>query len=243
MDCEVFGLFSDLLPATLLEEGGELQWGRARQGKTPDFKFLLNTPEGPQSSLAELKTINAGRTRYPRGVSGKATDRRAALIPKEYEAKLWKYDVQFHGAQPRVRGQPEPPVGPLVQRLRSYPLQRLVVGPWGDCSEDIHELLSILARSRAEIAARSKGREGGAGAGDLGVIMGQIRRAFSVQAVRSQSLCLLERHAFLGPQGRAAGSRRKVVQRLVEVRRRQAEAYNLAHRNRGLCRKGRAFVP
>ena len=73
--------------------------------------------------------------------------------------------------------------------------------------------------------------------------MGQIRRAFSVQAVRSQSLCLLERLAFLGPQARAAGERRKVVQRLVEVRRRQAEAYNLAHRNRGLCRKGRAFVP
>ena len=79
-----------------------------------------DTPEGPQSSLAELKTINAGRTWYPRGVSDKATDRRAALIPKEYEAKLCKYDFQFHGAQPRVRGHP----GSLVQLLQSFPLQR-----------------------------------------------------------------------------------------------------------------------
>ena len=41
-DCEVYGEFSDLLPAVLQEEGGELQWGRARQGKVPDFKFILS---------------------------------------------------------------------------------------------------------------------------------------------------------------------------------------------------------
>ena len=38
----------------------------------------------------------------------------AALIVKEYEAKLREYDVRFHGAAPLVRGQPEPPAGPLV---------------------------------------------------------------------------------------------------------------------------------
>ena len=58
-DCEVYGLFSDLLPAVLHEEGGELQWGRARQGLVPDFKFMIATPQGPQSFLAELKCINA----------------------------------------------------------------------------------------------------------------------------------------------------------------------------------------
>ena len=55
VDCEVYGLFGDLLPAALLQEGGELQWGRARQGKVPDFKFLLSTPEGPKPCLAELR--------------------------------------------------------------------------------------------------------------------------------------------------------------------------------------------
>ena len=43
-DCEVYGLFSDLLPAVVQEEGGELQWGRARQCLVPDFKFLLTSP-------------------------------------------------------------------------------------------------------------------------------------------------------------------------------------------------------
>ena len=115
VDCEVYGQFSDLLPAVLMEPGGELQWGRARQGVVPDFKFMSNTPDGPQSSLAELKVLSAGVTRYPRGAVGKGTDKRAALIVKEYEAKLREYDVRFHGAAPLVRGQPEPPAGPLVQ--------------------------------------------------------------------------------------------------------------------------------
>ena len=69
------GLFGDLLPAGLMEEGGELQWGRARQGKVPDFKFLLPSPEGPVQCLAELKVISAGKRWFPRGVTGKGTNR------------------------------------------------------------------------------------------------------------------------------------------------------------------------
>ena len=243
VDCEVYGQFSDLLPASLMEEGGELQWGRARQGKVPDFKFLLNTPNGPESSLAELKTISAGKSRYPRGVMGKGTDRRAALIPKEYETKLWKYDVKFHGTVQKVSGQPEPPPGPLVRRLRSFPMMNLVAGPWGDLSEDFHMLLGIFAKNKAEAEARSKGRGGGPSSGVLGKCMGEIRRAMSVQVVRSQSLCLLERIAQLGSGAKAAGDRRRVVQRLEEIRRRQTEAYQIASRNRGLSRVGHAFVP
>ena len=60
-DCKVYGMFSDLLPAVLQQEGGELQWGRARLGLVPDFKFLLNTPKGPKSFLGGLKCVNMGR--------------------------------------------------------------------------------------------------------------------------------------------------------------------------------------
>jgi hypothetical protein len=71
--------------------------------------------------------------------------------------------------------------------------------------------------------------------------MGGIRRAMSVQVVRSQALCLFDRLSQLGPGAMAAGERRKVVQRIEETRKRQAQAYRLAHRNRGLCRVGRAL--
>ena len=120
---------------------------------------------------------------------------------------------------------------------------KLIAGPWGDLSSDFHNLLGIFAKARAEAEARSKGRAGGASSGLLGKVMGEVRRALSVQVVRSQSLCLLERLSQLGPGARAAGDRRKVVQRLEEVRRKQAEAYHIAHRNCGLCRVGRAFIP
>ena len=55
------------------EVGGELQLGRARrrQGKVPDFKFLVPLPEGPVPRLAELKVINAGKTKFPRGKEGR----------------------------------------------------------------------------------------------------------------------------------------------------------------------------
>ena len=76
-DCEVCGLFSDLLPPARVQEGGELHLARARQEKVPDFRFLLPTPEGPQSCLAALKIVSAGKTWFPRGAAGKGVDRRA----------------------------------------------------------------------------------------------------------------------------------------------------------------------
>ena len=75
IDCEVYGLFSDLLPVVLQEEGGELQWGRARQDAVPGFKITLPTPKGLVHCLAEFKCINAGRKWYPRGQAGKRTER------------------------------------------------------------------------------------------------------------------------------------------------------------------------
>ena len=90
---------------------------------------------------------------------------------------------------------------------------------------------------------QSKGRAGGASPGDFGKVTGEIRRAMSVVVVRSQALCLLERLELLKPGARAASERRKVVLRLEETRRRQAESYRLSQCNRGLSRLGRAFVP
>ena len=157
----------------------------------------------------------------------KGTDRRANLLVNEYEAKLRKYDVRFHGGAPLIRGSQPPPPGPLVQRFRSFEFLKLVAGPWGDLSQDFHLLLKTFAEKRVEGLARGRGVE--SGAGELGKVMGEVRRAMSVEVVRSNALCLLERLAYLGPGVRAASERRKVVQKLEEKRRRQVQSYNLAH--------------
>ena len=74
--------FSFLGIPTYGEGGG----GSSRLGQIPNFyrKFVLKAP---------LKVISAGNTWFPRSVAGKGTDRCAA----DYEAKLRRYDVQFHG--------------------------------------------------------------------------------------------------------------------------------------------------
>ena len=242
-DCEVYGLFGDLLPAALLEEGGELQWGRARQGKVPDFRFLLPSPEGPRTCLAELKVINAGKTWYPRGTAGKGTSRRAVRLTTEYEAKLRDYDVRFHGARPWRRGEPQPVAGPLVARFRGMgglEEGQLVAGPWGDVSPDLHQLLKTFAESRVAALSRSQGWE--AGPGKLGKVMGDIRRALSVTIVRANAMCLLERLSQLGPGAGAAAKRRQVAVRLEERRRQDRQAFDLAWQARGASRVGRAFI-
>ena len=187
LDCEVFGKFSDLLPATLMEAGGELQGGRQRQGKIPDFQITFPTPEGPLPRLAELKVVSAGVAVYPRGAKGKGTERRARKLTKEYEDILRGYDVRFHAAQPlapRLRGQPkppEPPPGPLLSRFRGYgglSQGELVAGPWGDLSPHFHSLLKLYAEERVVALGRATGEV--QGPGQLGKAVGEIRTSVSV---------------------------------------------------------------
>ena len=211
-----------------MEVGGELQGGRQRQGKIPDFQITFPSPEGPVPHLAELKVVSAGVSVYPRGTKGKGTGRRAAKLTKEYEDILRGYDVRFHGAQPLVQRQqgqpkpPEPPAGPLLSRFRGYgslSQGQLVAGPWGDLSHHFHCLLKLFAEERVAALGRATGEV--QGPGQLGMLMGEIRRSASVCVVRAQAVCLLERLAFLGPGARAAADRRQGNLRLVERRRRE----------------------
>ena len=59
-ECEVYGLFRDLIPVEALEAEEDLQRGRGRQGLLPDFRIEIPTPEGePEYRLAELKIKGA----------------------------------------------------------------------------------------------------------------------------------------------------------------------------------------
>ena len=65
----------------------------------------------------------------------------------------------------------------------------------------------------------------------------------SVAAVRAQRVFASgERLAHLGPGARAAAERRRVLEVAEQRRRREAQAFHLAHASRGLQRVGRAFV-
>ena len=112
------------MPAVAEQEGGELQYVRARQVLVPDFYLRLPTTQGPTDCLAELKVIGAGVTWHPRVWKGKWVDKRAATLQGYYRRELAKYDTRFHGTTGRE-------TGPLVTLLESFgKLEGLVIGPW-----------------------------------------------------------------------------------------------------------------
>ena len=73
----------------------------------------------------------------------------------------------------------------------------LVVGAFGEASDDMHLLIQQLAESRVKTMELKRGNSGAAEE-EIGIIVGQIRRAFSTTCVRAQAQCLISRMNKLG---------------------------------------------
>ena len=232
IDCEVFGIFRDLIPAALTAEGGELQFGRKRAGLCPDFRLRLPSAAGPLDSLGELKFISAGVSRYPIGSIEKQVDRRARELPGSYRRPLERLDRLHHGTH-------ENEVGPLVRRLHSFgELQTFVVGNWGEGSEDLHALVQTCAEARVAHICRSTGRQESEHL--LGTIVGQYRRLVSTCAVRAQAMRTLARVGLITPAAREAAGRRQVAMRMEAQMREERKAQWMASlRGPGWARRGR----
>ena len=68
---------------------------------------------------------------------------------------------------------------------------RLVVGAFGEGSEDLHSLVQTIAESKVNAMGLSRGREGTEA--ELGVVVGQVMRMLSTASVRAQAQCFLTR--------------------------------------------------
>ena len=89
---------------------------------------------------------------------------------------------------------PRSVVGSVEANLLSFPpLQRWVFGAWGKASEDIHVLVNNLAMSRAKHQQQLEGRWRWSEEAEVATPTGQVRRLLSLEAVRSQAGCLLDR--------------------------------------------------
>ena len=210
VDCEVFNIFSGLIPQQGLSR---LEQGRKRQGLVPDFRVRLPTvggggPQGEEVVLAELKVISCCPTRYPRNPCPiqKAVDKRASTLPAEYRQHARKVDTEYGGVLQGV-------VGPVEAKLLSFPpLRKWVFGAWGEASEDVHLLVKDLAKSRAKHLQQLEGRwrwSRRSEEAEVAVLTGQVRRLLSLEAVRSQARCLLDRVRGLGAGAAQAARRRQ----------------------------------
>ena len=186
----------------------------------------------PTRYLAELKVMGAGSSRYPRaeaGSSNKQVDRRARGLPADYKRKLAAIDSQYYHTAVGA-------TGPLVQRLESMgELLCLVVGAFGEVSEDLERTIKAIAESRALYLSRESGQP--VSEARAGWILGQYRRLLSCLFIRSQASCLLARMGHLGEGAKECAARRRVAMAEEERMRKEGEAFFSAHiRGRGRWR-------
>ena len=150
-ECEVFNLFAREIP----QEGlSRIERGRTRQTMVPDFKISIPQAGGRyEQQLFELKVISSCPTRYLRNPrpEGRAVDRRANLLQGEYTAKARKADRLYGNT---AEGQ----VGKMEHKLLSYGRVRgLVVGAWGEISEDFKSLMEVMGEKRRKIWRQKQG--------------------------------------------------------------------------------------
>ena len=156
----------------------------------------------------------------------KAVERRAATLPGEYRQHAKKVDREYGGVPAGV-------VGPVEAKLISFPpLRKWVFGAWGEASEDVHLLVRDVAVSRAKHQQQLEGRwrsSRRSEEAEIALLTGQVRRLLSLEAVRSQARCLLDRLRGLGDGATAAGKRRQWAEKeeLRLGRERQAHLLSL----------------
>ena len=71
-----------------------------------------------------------------------------------------------------------------------------MVGPWGNGSDDRHNLVKTVAECRVATKVRARGEE--AFDWELGVAMGEIQRGLALDFIRAEAMCLLARVCLLG---------------------------------------------
>ena len=95
--------------------------------------------------------------------------------------------------------------GPCQNRLDEFRILRLVWGVYGEGSQDVHTLVTVLAESRV----RSLALKGEApGPHQLGLEVSIIRRRLSCAAIRAMNGCLLGRMSQVGDGSGMAAKRR-----------------------------------
>ena len=160
-------------------------------------------------------------------------ERRARELQAEYRRKARETDRVYGGV-------PEGVTGPVERKLNEFgDLLCLVVGAFGEVSDDLHHLINSLAEAKVQKAELSRGqisREG-----ELSIITGEYRRLISLACVKAQAECLISRLNQAGGEGAgAADKRRRQAVWGEEKLRRQLEAQQIAwvQGKRGLVRKG-----
>jgi len=165
----------------------------------------------------------------------RAVDKRAQELNGEYIAKARSTDRQYCGT-------PEGAIGPVESKLgRLGDVKGVVVGAFGEGSDDLHALIHHLASSRVRVAGPQKGKRGQVRSeeAELALTTAFLRRTLSLVGVRAQARLLLGRLEVIGPGAAAPAGRRNFAlqQERVWANQRRADALSRLQ-GRALLRRG-----
>ena len=122
-----------------------------------------------------------------------------------------------------------------MQWVRLGEMLSLVVGAFGEVSEDLETTIKAIVKSRALFLSRETGQP--VSEAKAGWILGQYRRLLSCLFIRSQASCLLARMGHLGERAKECAAWRRVAMAEEERMRKEGEAFYAAHiRGRGRWR-------
>ena len=180
----------------------------------------------------------------------RGVQRRADRLTGEYGKTAQLVDQRHCGIPPPPParpGVPRPPrqVGPVETRLNTFGhIRGWVFGAWGECSEDAHAMVQMLAEAKVNKIAIEPGnrhlfrsREA-----QLASEVAFLRRRLSFTAVQLQSRLLLDRLQLLGEGSREAARRDwAMMARRAEERERRAQLVCL-QQGRSIRRSGFALL-
>ena len=117
----------------------------------------------------------------------------------------------------------------------------IVVGAFGEASDDLHSLIHHLAVSRVRVAGPQLGRRGQMRTEEAEIALSTsfLRKSLSVCGVRGQARVLLGRLDVIGPGAAAAASRRNFALQLERrwALQRRADALSVLQ-GRAILRRG-----
>ena len=235
-EVEVFNLFAGSIP----QEGlSRMERGRKVQSIVPDMRISIPEEGNLAKRLHEIKIISSSKTRYTIHREGqeatRAVDKRAGELNAEYLAKARRTDQTYCGTAQGM-------VGPVERKLGSLGrVHGIVVGAFGEGSDDLHSLIHHLAVSRVRYAGPQLGRRGQLRTEEAEIAISTtfLRKTLSICAVRSQAQVLLGRLEVIGPGSAAAALRRNnalLLERRWAQQRRADALSNLL--GRSLLRRG-----
>ena len=134
-------------------------------------------------------------------------------------------------------------MGPVERKLGEYgELHGLVVGRFGEASEDVHNLIHAMAESRVS-GLDLRSQPGAMEREELSVVVGQLHRRLSMAVIRATANCLLSRLSFIGEEARGANKRRQWRDREERDKRFEREAqWHRRIRGHGVHHRGEFHV-